>query len=375
MPARIGLIINPAAGAGGPLALHGSDGLGLQASWSADRAAAALAQLGEVSGAVPHWVCGPGAMGEDLLRSAGFSPELVSLSHIEPSSAADTRRLAQQMRALGLDLLLFAGGDGTARDVLSGLEQAQAGPALPALGIPAGVKMQSACFGVSPAASGRLAAAFLATRSRVTEAREVMDLDEAALREGQVLPQLYGYLASPVDPRWLQGRKTRSAPTDRLAAETLAQSLAPQLAQGVHLIGPGSTTWALKQALGLAGSLIGVDVAVDGRLWLRDATEAQLHELTETMPQGLRLWLTAIGGQGHVIGRGNAPLSARVLRAIGPQALTVLMTPAKLQALSAQAGGVLRVDSACAEVDALFSGPVQVLCGPRDRAVLRLAAA
>lgn len=367
---RVGLIINPMAGAGGVLAQHGSDGLALVSTWSAERALVALGCLRE--GHALQWVCGPGGMGEEVLRSKGLQPQVLGLATAGPSRAQDTQDLAGQMAALGLDLLLFAGGDGTARDVLAGLgDMAE----LPVLGIPAGVKMQSACFGVSPAAAGRLAASFLASAARPLELREVMDMDEEALRRGQVLPRLFGYLASPVDPRWLQGRKTRSQPGDGQAAAALAQSLRAELALGVHLIGPGSTTWALKQALQLDGSLIGLDVVVDGQLWLRDANEAQLLELLKAMPRRARLWLTAIGGQGHVIGRGNAPLSARVLQTLGPQALTVLMTPAKLQSLTASFGGILRVDSACAEVDAMFSGPVQVLTGPRDRAVLRLVAA
>ncbi|MCV2369626.1 ATP-NAD kinase family protein [Roseateles oligotrophus] len=371
MNPRVGLIINPLAGAGGKLGLHGSDGLHSAAAsaWSGERAALALAGFG--AGLAVDWVSGPGVMGADLLRALGAEPQVLSLASAGSSSAADTRELVARMQQVGLDLLLFAGGDGTARDVLDALAT---DAALPVLGIPAGVKMQSACFGVSPAAAGRLAMGFLATQRRCTEPREVMDLDEGALRQGRVLPRLYGYLATPTDPRLLQGRKTRSAPADAEAAAALAASLLPQLQQGLHLIGPGSTTWALKSALGLAGSLIGVDVVIDGRLWLRDANEAQLLELLAAMPGRARLWLTAIGGQGHVIGRGNAPLSARVLRQLGPAALTVLMTPTKLQAMAGQGGGVLRVDSGCAEVDALFSGPVRVLTGPRDRAILRLVA-
>ncbi|MCV2356355.1 ATP-NAD kinase family protein [Paucibacter sp. B2R-40] len=379
MRPRVGLIINPLAGAGGKLGLHGSDGLGCAASvWSSDRAAIALASFCELGSSI-DWISGPGAMGEDLLRSRGAAPQVLALKHPGPSSAADTRALARRMRELGVDLLLFAGGDGTARDVQAGvlaaaLSGGDGDQALPVLGIPAGVKMQSACFGVSPAAAGRLARAFLATRARRTEPREVMDMDEAALREGRVLPQLHGYLATPTDPRLLQGRKTRSLPCDSEAATALAQSLVAELSRGVHVIGPGSTTWALKQALKLAGSLIGVDLVIDGKLWLRDATEQELHDFLLATPRRAGLWLTAIGGQGHVIGRGNAPLSARVLRAIGPAAMTVLITPAKLQALAGQCAGLLRMDSACAEVDALFSGPVRVLSGPRDRAMLNLVA-
>lgn len=363
---RVGLLINPIAGAGGPLALHGSDAFcpgAAPPAWAAGRADEALRVL--LAGCAPLWVCGAGAMGEDLLRALGQVPEVLG-ERRWPSTAQDTRRLAAQMLTQDLALLLFVGGDGTARDVLDAV-----GEALPVLGIPAGVKLQSACFGVSPRAAGRLAAAFLSGQRRLSEAREVLDLDEAALGQCRVQARLYGQLRTPVDARWLQGRKSRSEAGDAVDAECLAHSLAPQLRQGLHLIGPGSTTWALKQALGLDGSLIGVDVVVDGQLGLRDADEARLWELLQGQPAPARLWLTAIGGQGHVLGRGNAPLSPRVLQALGPQALTVLITPRKLQALG---GAQLRVDSGSAAVDALYAGPVRALTGPREQAMLHLVA-
>lgn len=360
---RVGLIINPIAGAGGPQALHGSDAFrpGAEApDWAARRAEEALRVL--LAGCAPHWVSGAGVMGEDLLCALGQAPQVLG-ARCWPSSADETREIASQMLQQDLALLLFVGGDGTARDVLDAI-----GEALPVLGIPAGVKLQSACFGVSPRGAGRLAAAYLTGHRRVTEAREVLDLDEAALSQGRVQARLYGQLRTPVDARLLQGRKARSEAGDAVDAARLAESLKPQLQKGLHFIGPGSTTWALKQVLGLDGSLIGVDVVADGQLWLRDATEAQLWELALQHP---RLWLTAIGGQGHVLGRGNAPLSPRVLQALGREALTVLITPRKLQAL---AGTQLRVDCGSAEVDALYAGPVRALTGPREQAMLQLVA-
>lgn len=364
MSARVGLIINPVAGAGGPLALHGSDAYQPGAEppdWAARRAEAALRVLLEAEPAI-RWVCGAGEMGERLLRDLGQHPEVLGEARW-PSEARHTHDLAAAMAdRQDLALLLFAGGDGTARDVMDAV-----GERLPVLGIPAGVKLQSACFGTSPQAAGRLAAAFLSGHARLCESREVLDLDEAALAEGRVSARLYGQLRTPIDARLLQGRKTRSEAGDAEAAERLAAALRPQLMQGLHLIGPGSTTWALKRALGEDGSLIGVDVVIDGQLWLRDATEAQLWELVSRRPA--RLWLTAIGGQGHVLGRGNAPLSPRVLKRLGREALTLLLTPRKLHAL-----GSLRIDSGSAEVDALFAGPVRAITGERDQALLRLVA-
>lgn len=367
---RVGLIINPIAGAGGPLAQHGSDAYQPLASppdWAARRAEEALrVLLAQLPSGTLQWCCGGGAMGEDLLLALDQDAELLGLRRW-PSQAQDTRAVAAQMAAhADLDLLLFVGGDGTARDVLDAV-----GERVPVLGIPAGVKLQSACFGVSPRAAGRLAAAFLGSHARLCEAREVLDLDEAALAEGAVQARLYGQLRCPIDARWLQGRKARSEAGDAHAAAQLADSLRPQLQRGLHLIGPGSTTWALKQGLGIEGSLIGVDVVAEGRLWLRDASEAQLWDIVAHSRQRARLWLTAIGGQGHVLGRGNAPLSPRVLRALGREALNLVLTPRKLQALGS---APLRIDSGAPAVDALFAGPQRVISGPRDIVIRPLVA-
>jgi len=77
-----------------------------------------------------------------------------------------------------VDLVLFVGGDGTATDVATVLERT--GAEIPMLGVPAGVKVYSSVFAVSP----EDAAAVAATFSR-TERREVMDIDEDAYREGR----------------------------------------------------------------------------------------------------------------------------------------------------------------------------------------------
>ncbi|MGR2662039.1 ATP-NAD kinase family protein [Chromobacterium haemolyticum] len=366
-PWRVGLIINPLAGLGGALARHGSDGLNpawikTQPTRAANRAAEAIAVLDPERSI--QWLAGPGRMGAALLMALGCDCLAVGEAS-EPSTAADTRRLARRLANAGVDLLLFAGGDGSARDIMDAV-----GESVAVLGIPAGVKMQSAVFGVSPQAAGRLALSFLAGGRRMTAPSEVVDLDEAELNTGRVQPRLYGYLATPQDPRWLQAKKARSLPDDRSAAESLAASQRPHFARGLHLIGPGSTTWALKRQLGLDGSLIGIDIVQDGRLLARDADEATLWAAIQR--QHPRLWLTVIGGQGYVIGRGNAPLSPRVLAAIGRQAITLLVTPRKLLSL---AGMPLRIDSGCMDVDTQLAGPVRVITGPRDSAMARMVAA
>lgn len=55
------------------------------------------------------------------------------------------------MLGRGIDLLVFVGGDGTARDVVEVLDRE-----VPVLGIPSGVKMYSGIFAASPEAAAEL---------------------------------------------------------------------------------------------------------------------------------------------------------------------------------------------------------------------------
>ncbi|MGA0121568.1 MAG: ATP-NAD kinase family protein, partial [Gaiellales bacterium] len=143
----IGLVVNPVAGLGGAVGLKGTDGLVEEAlargavPRASDRAAAAIAAL---PADVPV-ATAAGAMGEDALQRAGRTPALLVPGGALTTTADDTRQAVRALADAGVELLLFAGGDGTARDVCAAV-----GDATPALGIPAGVKIQSAAFAESP---------------------------------------------------------------------------------------------------------------------------------------------------------------------------------------------------------------------------------
>src|SRR3954447_10413744 len=358
---RGGLIVNPVAGVGGRLALKGSDDRRLvDAALARGSESPAPARARLALAALPadaEVLAAGGAMGAEVAGTAVTATP-------ERTTGADTRAAAVALVAAGVELLLFAGGDGTAVDVLQAV-----GDRVPVIGIPAGVKMHSAVFGVTPRRAGELAAAFLAGRVRGDAPAEVMDVDEADLRDGVISPRLHGFLRVPVAPGLVQGGKARSAPAEAAAQASAAAHVAEfVLGDGPALIGPGTTTRAVMTALGLPKSVLGVDVVRDGRLVAADADEDAL--LAVASPDAL-LVLTPVGGQGFLLGRGNQQLSARVLRAVGPDRLRIVATEAKLAALGGQP---LYVDTGDAELDAALSGYRRVITGYRHETVYRVAA-
>ncbi len=280
------------------------------------------------------------------------------------TTAEDTRAAARALVAAGVDLLLFAGGDGTAIDVLGVV-----GDAVPVIGIPAGVKMHSAVFGVTARQAGALAADVLAGRVRGEARAEVMDVDEADLRAGVVSPRLHGFMRVPLAPGRVQGGKARSGPGDAAAQASIGAWVAERvLGDAPALLGPGTTVDAVAGALGLRSSPIGVDVVEAGRLVRADADEDALLALARP---GLAIVLTPVGGQGFILGRGNQQLSARVLRRTGLDGLVIVATPGKLQALGGQP---LLVDTGDPELDRALAGYRRVVTGYGAETVYRVAA-
>jgi predicted polyphosphate/ATP-dependent NAD kinase len=278
------------------------------------------------------------------------------------TTAEDTRRIA---RAMDVDLLLFAGGDGTAADVLAAVEEA-----VPVLGIPAGVKIHSGVFAVSPEAAGRVAARLVrGARLDVSEA-EVVDLDEDAYRRGEIAPRLIGYLRVPTEPRLVQSRKAPSPASERVAVEAIAADVVEHMEPGrSYMLGPGTTVRAIAERLGVPKTLVGVDVVRDGDLVAADAAERDLLAIVEEGPAAIVV--TPIGGQGFVFGRGNQQIGPAVVSRVGRGHLLVLATPWKLASLG---GATLRVDTGDPEVDAGLVGHLQVITGHGERAVVRVEA-
>ncbi len=367
---RIGLVVNPIAGMGGRLAFKGSDDAALVAAARARgeapvapaRATEALRRLAALNSGV-EVLAYPGEMGEDEALDAQLTATVVG--SIEPvTSAQDTRAAAVEMADRGVDLLLFAGGDGTAVDLLEAI-----GDRIPVLGIPAGVKMHSAVFAVNPRSAGELAARLARDGVRRLHRAEVMDVDEALLRAGSMSARLHGFLTVPDARGLVQGAKARSLGSEALAQQEVAHHLVDSvLGDRTWLIGPGSTTGALLGLLGLEKTLLGVDVIRDGVCVLPDADEEALARLVEVEDAGIIV--TPVGGQGFLFGRGNQQLSASVIERVDRSRVIVVATEAKIARL---AGAPLRVDTGDPGLDASFAGYTRIVVGHNREIVYPVA--
>ncbi len=371
---RVGLIVNPVAGIGGRVGLKGSDGAEIQKKAlelgarpeAPDRAAAALRKLGAAAGRISVITC-QGGMGEDECRAAGLSPEQVLPGRdAGATSPEDTVQAARAMSRAGVDLLLFAGGDGTARNIYEG-----AGDRVTVLGIPAGVKIHSGVFALNPASAGSAALRYLEQGAENSREAEVMDLDEDAYRRGEVRPRLYGFLRVPCDETRIQHVKARSVPE-----EGELTSIAAQLIDGMepgvyYAVGAGTTTRRVMECLDLPNTLIGVDVIRDKKLVASDVTERQLWEIAQEPGSDLRVILTVIGGQGHVFGRGNQQISPRIIRRLGMERILLAATKRKLLSLP---GHRLIADTGDPELDRELAGYYRVAVGAREQMICRLTA-
>lgn len=371
---RLGLVVNPLAGVGGSSGLKGSDGAEVVAearrrgaeARAGDRARRCLAALADRAADI-RIVTWDGPMGADPARAAGFKPEVIGAPEGSETSADDTRAAVHALAAAEVDLLLFAGGDGTARDVCSALPDAR-----PVLGIPAGVKMHSGVYAVTPEAAARIIRQLLDGALVTLETGEVRDIDEAELRAGRVNSRWFGELLVPAEPRWVQHTKIGGRESEPLVLEDIAAWVGERIRESDPevwwVIGPGSTTAAVMDHLGLDNTLLGVDLIRNGELVAADVDARTLLKLTADAP----VWIvtTFIGGQGHLLGRGNQQITSELVRRAGLGHLLVIATRSKLDGLE---GRPLQVDSGDPGLDRALAGYIAVVTGYDDRVLYPVA--
>ncbi len=371
---KIGLVVNPVAGMGGRVGLKGTDGvttlararaLGAQPLSSA-RARQALASMHDLPENLII-LTASGEMGEKVARSVGLKPTVFTTTGREITSACDTKKVATAFAEEGVELILFAGGDGTARDI-----QGVVGERVPILGIPSGVKMHSAVFATGPATAGRLAARYVSGDNndiRLSRA-EVMDIDEDAQRNNRLSARLHGYARVPYERKLIQGPKAVGRPAEEDTLGQLAGEIAGEMEpNSTYILGPGTSTHLILNHLGLEGTLLGIDVVRDKRVIVRDANEADLLPIASQ--NRVRIILGVVGGQGFVLGRGNQQISADVIRRVGVENIEFIAGIEKLIALG---GCGLLIDTGDVELDLSFKEYVAVRTAPGNVTMIKATA-
>lgn len=362
---RLGFIVNPLAGIGGRVGLKGSDGvetvkkafdLGAKIV-SPDRAVETLNALASERESF-ELVTYPHEMGAAEAENAGFKPTILGEIVSGQTTSLDTQRAAQDMKAYGVDLIIFAGGDGTARDIHAAIDER-----VPVVGIPAGVKIHSSVYAVNPRRAADLIKAFINGKAP-TRAMEVMDIDEDLFRQNRVSARLYGYLQVPFERRLIQGAKSPSTSSQdnlrKIAAAVIERMDEPET---LYILGPGTTVKAVGDLLNIDKTLLGVDAVYQGRQTGKDLNEQQLLSLIDG--KKAKIIVTVIGGQGYIFGRGNQQLSPAVIRSVGKENIIVVATKNKLISLN----GPLLVDTGDPECDKYLSGFLRVVTGFNEETV------
>ena len=367
---KIGFIVNPIAGMGGRVGLKGTDGvlekaIALGAKPVAPKRAKEFLQKLKESNIISKIkiITCPGIMGEEETRETGMDARILPLPRKEKTTAEDTKAATKMLVSedYGVDLIIFVGGDGTARDILDALKEKES--ETPVLGVPAGVKMYSGIFAVNPAEAVEVIKAYISGEAEITEF-EIMDADETAIRSDRFAIRLYGYLKGPYLPMRIQGTKQVSPETadekenQRAIAKFVIESMKPN---DTYILGPGTTVKTLADMLGIKKTVLGVDLYKNGKV-INDVNE---KALLENIKDWKSTWIivSPIGGQGMIFGRGNQQISPEIIKRVGKEHIIVLATKSKIQRIE---GGTLRVDTGDPEVDEMLRGYIKVITDYRE---------
>lgn len=355
---------------GGRVGLKGTDGIQIlqrakelgAKPLSQSRATQALQKLVPIKDQI-DLITYPGSMGENAAIRTGLRPIVIGLIKNSITTGSDTQNAAKEMSELGVDLILFAGGDGTARDVYQSTKDS-----VTVLGIPTGVKIHSAVFATNPNNAGELAKNYLLKKFQKTVDAEVMDLNEENYRKGILEAKVYGYLKIPFQRRYVQHVKTGSLASEKYYQEAIAASIVENMVNDFYyVIGPGTTTRSILQRLKLEHTLIGVDLVYQKRLVGKDLNESQILDFIKS--QKTKLIVTPIGGQGYLFGRGNQQISPVVLDKIGKENIIIVATPQKIHSLC---GRPLLVDTGNQQIDEYLSDYYRIITGYKEEVVYKV---
>ncbi len=360
---NVGLIVNPIAGMGGSVGLKGTDGEIYKTAVTLGAKQVTSERIREVLSLVTrkdiYFLAAKGKMGEDYVKEFCFDYEVVGDIGIETDSD-DTKNIAKEMVSKEIELLIFVGGDGTARDILDVV-----GMETPVIGIPSGVKMFSPVFALSAHAAAEMINSF---EDKFIE-KEVLDIDEEAFRNNRLVSKLYGFVRVPDISHLLQGRKESS--NVKVKAEDKKKEVAEYIVENMekdmmYILGPGTTLKAITDRLGVEKSLLGIDAVFNGQLVGSDINEKEILRLIERHEKA-KIIVTPIGGNGFIFGRGSKQISPKVLGLIERENIIIVSTLDKVGALEC-----LRVDTGDHGIDMELIGDIHVVIGYNEEIVMEV---
>lgn len=376
---NIGLLVNPIAGMGGRVGLKGTDGVVAEAirrgatPVAPGRALEFLSSLEPIlemkrNGEEVRIITCPGIMGEDVTQEAGLKHELVDIDIENSTDASDTKECVLALYEKGVRLLVFVGGDGTARDILDAVNDYELEDLL-ILGVPSGVKMYSGIFVVHPADAAEVIRLVLDDTAQTAEF-EIMDADERSIRKDQFIIRLYGYLTGPSVPARFQGAKQASPETtdEYEAQEAIARYVIEQMTDdGSYILGPGTTVKTVTDMLRVKKTTLGVDIYQNGKIQ-NDVNEQEILDIVKDF-SNVKIIVSPIGHQGMLFGRGNQQISPSIIERVGKDNIMVISTPSKLKGI---AGEVLRVDTGDAQVDEMLRGYIRVITDYNEMRLIKI---
>ncbi len=369
----MGFVVNPIAGMGGKVGLKGTDDVSKKAAkMGAEpiaplRAVEFLKKIKELHVKPPIEIstC-PGVMGEAEVKSAGLSAKILNMPLKFETTAEDTKSAVKLMLASKVDLIVFVGGDGTARDILDAMEGLSEAPVL---GVPSGVKMYSGIFAVNPLDAAEIVEVFTKGTTEMMDF-EIIDVDETAIRSDHFSMRLYGLLKGPFVPMRIQGSKQISPETtdeyenQTAVATFIIEEMNPK---GTYILGPGTTIKRLADLLGIEKTLLGIDIYKNGTV-IKDVNEKKiLQEIKDW--QNTWIVLSPIGRQGMLLGRGNQQISPEIIKRVGKEKIIVGATKSKIRGIE---GGILRVDTGDVKVDTSLRGYIKVATDYREWRLMRV---
>lgn len=375
MVSKIGFVVNPIAGMGGKVGLKGTDGVLNQALKLGAKPVAVDKANETIKRFISYyskkdeikWFTCSGKMGSDILKKEGLKNIEILYSPIsKETSSNDTKNACKKFLKKNVDLILFCGGDGTARDIFEIVKNK-----IPILGIPSGVKMHSGVFGITSTASAKMLHEYVNNRLTVGDA-EIMDLDEEKYRKGEWNIRLFGIAKGIVEPTYIQvGKSTFESVSDDEIKDELSDHIIDEIEKNkdvLYLFGSGGTIDYIAKKIGVNNTLLGIDAVYNKKLIGNDLNEEEILRLLNKNNK-VKVILSPIGAQGFILGRGNLQLSSKVIKKIGLDNIIIVLTPAKLASTP-----VIRVDTGDKKLDDMFAKKefIMVVIGYRLSRVLKI---